>query len=297
MNKEKKAILFASFAILFWGTSASAFKIGLKHVDYFQLLFISTATSLFFLFFVLLFQGKLIQLKSIKKRTLRRSILLGFLNPFFYYAILFKAYSLLPAQVAQPLNFIWPITLVLLSAPILKQKISIKSLIALTTSFIGVFFISSQGSIININFANPLGVSLALGSSIVWALYWLLNVKNKNDEIIQLFLNFIFAFLFICVITIVFSDIKIKNLNGIFAGIYIGLFEMGITFVLWLKALKLTDRTDKISNLIYLTPFCALLFINIILKESIYSTTLIGLGLIIAGIVIQRKIKKHEIHQ
>ena len=39
-----------------------------------------------------------------------------------YYLILLKAYQLLPAQVAQPLNMIWPVILVFLSVPILKQK-------------------------------------------------------------------------------------------------------------------------------------------------------------------------------
>ena len=33
----------------------------------------------------------------------------GFLNPFLYYIILFKAYSLLPAQEALSLNYTWPL--------------------------------------------------------------------------------------------------------------------------------------------------------------------------------------------
>ena len=32
---------------------------------------------------------------------------------------------------------------------------------------------------------------------------------------------------------------------------YVGLFEMGITFVLWLSALKSTNNTARISNLIF----------------------------------------------
>ena len=78
-------------------------------------------------------------------RELLTSALLGLLNPFIYYIILLKAYKLLPAQVAQPLNMIWPIILVFLSVPILGQKIPGKSFIALFISFIGVYIISSQG--------------------------------------------------------------------------------------------------------------------------------------------------------
>ena len=288
MKNQSKAYIYAGLTILFWGTSASAFKIGLRHIDYFQLLFIAITTAVLFLFFILLYQKKLILLKQLSIKDYSHSIVLGFLNPFLYYTVLFVAYSLLPAQVAQPLNFVWPITLVLLSVPILKQKLKLKSMLALLISFIGVILISSEGNIMNMKFSNPLGVFLALGSSVVWALFWLYNVKDNRDEILKLFLNFLFAFLFITITTLIFSDIKLVSVEGLLAGIYIGLFEMGITFVLWLKALKLVGRTDKISNLIYLTPFCSLVFISIILGEKIFITTLFGLILIISGIFIQQ---------
>ncbi|MBI9055381.1 MAG: EamA family transporter [Bacteroidales bacterium] len=291
MLKSKKAYLYAGLAILFWGTSASAFKIGLRYLDHYQLLFIASFTSTVFLFGIILFQKKNWKIKQIKRKELLRTTLLGFLNPFLYYVILFKAYDLLPAQVAQPLNFIWPITLVLLSIPILKQRLTTKGILALIISFVGVFLISSEGNITNMNFANPLGVVLALGSSVVWALFWLFNMKNKGDEIVQLFLNFLTAFILIGITTLLFSDVKITSTNGILSGIYIGLFEMGITFVVWLKALKLSERTDKISNLIYLTPFCSLVFISIFLHEKIFITTFFGLILIILGIFIQQSKK------
>lgn len=295
MKNQSKAYLFAGITIIFWATSASAFKIGLRHIDYLQLLFIANLTAVLFLFAVLLFQKRLTFFRKIEKRHYSHSAILGFLNPFLYYVVLFIAYSMLPAQVAQPLNFVWPLMLVLLSVPILKQKLRIRSFIALIISFIGVFFISSEGNILNLRFSNPLGVSLALSSSIVWALYWLFNMKDTREEESKLFLNFLFALVLIFIATLLFSDFKSINVKGLLAGIYIGLFEMGITFVIWLKALKLSGRTDKIGNLIYLTPFFSLVFISLILGEKIYITTFIGLILIITGIFTQQ-IKKvsHE---
>lgn len=293
MRNQTKAYLYAGITILFWGTSASAFKIGLKYIDYFQLLFIATVTAILFLFFVLLFQKRLSSVKQFSSKDYRHSFFLGFLNPFLYYTILFIAYHLLPAQIAQPLNFVWPIALVILSVPILKQKLNIKSIGALLLSFVGVILISTEGNIINMKFSNPLGVFLALGSSVVWALFWLFNIKDEREETVKIFLNFLFAFVFVSITTFIFSDLHSINLEGLFAGIYIGLFEMGITFVIWLKALKLAGRTDKIGNLIYLTPFCSLLFISLILKEKILITTFIGLLLIITGILVQQKKKKN----
>jgi len=294
MKDKKRAFFYAGLTILFWGTSASAFKIGLRHLDYFQLLFIAILTTVIFLFFVLAYQNKLVLFKQLTYKEYLHSTLLGFLNPFLYYTVLFVAYDRLPAQVAQPLNFVWPITLVLLSIPILKQKLKFKSFIALILSFIGVIVISSEGNITNMEFSDSLGVFLALGSSFVWALFWLYNVKDKRDEVLKLFLNFLVALLLISITFMLFSDFKSMNINGVLAGVYIGLFEMGITFVLWLKALKLAVRTEKVSNLIFLTPFCSLVFIRIILGEELFLTTFFGLILIVVGIFIQQT-KKSKI--
>lgn len=294
IKDQNKAYIYAGLTILFWATSASAFKIGLQYLDYFQLLFIATITALVFLFLTLIYQKKLKLLKKLSAKDYLHSVALGFLNPFLYYIVLFIAYSLLPAQVAQPLNFVWPIILVVLSVPILKQKLSIKSMFALLLSFIGVILISSEGNIMNMKFSNPTGIFLALGSSVIWALFWLYNVMDKRDEIVKLFLNFLFATIFITIVTIIFSEMKPISTEGLLSGIYIGLFEMGITFVIWLKALKLTERTDKISNLIYLTPFCSLVFISIVLNEKIFITTLFGLTLIVTGIIIQQVKKKYH---
>ncbi|HKL09125.1 MAG TPA: DMT family transporter [Bacteroidales bacterium] len=294
MNNKQKGYLFAGLTIIFWGTSASAFKIALRYIDHFQLLLYSTFTAVVFLFFVLWVQKKFRVLKTYSGKQYLNSLFLGFLNPFLYYVVLFKAYSLLPAQIAQPLNFIWPIVLVLLSIPILKQKIGLKSFVALLISFTGVYFISSQGNLFNHKFADPLGVFLALSTSIVWALFWLFNMKDERDEVLKLFLNFLFAFFFILALTIKESSVFPQSIEGVVTAIYVGLFEMGITFVLWLKALNLAGRTDKIGNLIYLTPFCALVFIHIFLGEKIYLTTIFGLILIISGIMLQQlnKVKR-----
>jgi len=288
MKNQNKAYLYAGLTIVFWGTSASAFKIGLMHIDYFQLLFVATLTTVVFLSVVLLFQQRIDLFKKTTKMQYMHSAVLGLLNPFLYYVVLFVAYSMLPAQVAQPLNFVWPLMLVILSVPILKQKLKLKSFFALVVSFIGVIFISSEGNILDLRFSNPLGVALALSSSVVWALFWLFSMRDKREEVSKLFVNFMFALVFITVATWIFSDFGSINFKGIVAGIYIGLFEMGITFVLWLKALRLAGRTDKIGNLIYLTPFFSLIFISLILKEDIYITTFIGLFLIIAGIFLQQ---------
>ncbi len=288
MTDQRKAYLYAGIAIFFWSTVASAFKVGLQHINFIQFLFFASWTSLFILLIINLFRGNLKQLRSLEKKDIAFSALMGALSPFAYYLVLFKAYEMLPAQVAQPLNMVWPIVLVFLSVILLKQKISSKSFIALFISFIGVYFISSQGEPGVLAFKEPLGVMLAAGSSLIWSLYWIYNVKKGMNETLQLLLNFFFASVYITLFILIFNDFRNLDMTGITLAVYAGIFEMGITFILWIKAMKLTASNDKISNLVYIAPFLSLVFIHYFVGETIYVTSLIGLSLIVVGILIEK---------
>lgn len=288
MEKQKQAYTYAIIAVLLWSTVASAFKISLRYLDFLQLLFYASIASIIFLFVALLIQNKLYLLKSYSQKDYLYSALLGFLNPFLYYIILFKAYSLLSAQEAQPLNYTWPIMLVLLSIPLLGQKIGLKSFFAISISFLGVLIISTQGNILGFRFTNFGGALLALGSAVIWALFWIYNTRDKRNDIAKLLLNFIFGFIYLLIVLLFFSKITIPDIKGLPGAIYVGLFEMGITFVLWSKALKLSKTTAKISNFIYLVPFLSLIAIHFLVGETILLSTIIGLIFIVIGIVLQQ---------
>ena len=187
---QRKAYIYAGLAIFFWSTVATVFKVALKYLDPLNLVMYASFTSFVALFVIVLVKGKLNQIRNYTRRDFGNSMILGFLNPFLYYIILFKAYSLLPAQVAQPLNMVWPIVLVFLSIPFLKQKIGFSSFIALFISFAGVLLISSQGDIFHFGKSNPIGILLAVGSSFIWSFFFIYNVRDKRDEELKLFLNF-----------------------------------------------------------------------------------------------------------
>jgi len=85
------------------------------------------------------------------------------------------------------------------------------------------------------------------------------------------------------------SKITIPYIKGLLGAVYIGLFEMGITFVAWSKALVLSKTTAKVSNFIYLVPFLSLIVIHFTVGEKILFSTIIGLVFIVAGIIIQQR--------
>lgn len=355
-------LLLGFISIIFWSTAATAFKIALVGLEVYEVLLISIITSI--IIFLIFDVYELIRTKyKIKKEinnsplqnstqqnptqiinsiSPKRSILkinlikyfTYLLNPFLYYIVLFEAYSLLTAQLALTLNYLWPIMLIIMMIITKREIFEKKLILSLTLSFLGFLVIISKGDMNNINiifqsitnltainnstssYLFSKGVLFAIFSSVVWALYWLIKSSNNSHQINsnniksneKLSVNFIFSF-FALIIYLLFTDIelldnlttKVYNIlntstkiyeNSFWAAVYIGCFEMGVTFILWLKALNTTKKPIILANMVYLSPFLSIFWISLMLNEPIYITSIVGLILIILSIFIYNKKSK-----
>lgn len=84
------------------------------------------------------------------------------------------------------------------------------------------------------------------------------------------------------------------NVSGLLGAAYVGLFEMGITFVIWLAALNTAVNIARISNLIFLSPFLSLILISVVLDETIVPVTFAGLALILTGTLVQQLWRRNK---
>lgn len=288
MSGQGRAYVFGGMTAALWSTVATAFKLSLRHLDIFQLLFYACLTSVTILLLALSLKGQLRMLLPIFRTHWRLTLIAGALNPLLYYLVLFQAYDLLPAQVAQPINYTWAITLALMSIIFLHQKVTGWDLLAAFICYTGVVVIASQGNWSAFQLQDPWGVFLALFSTIVWACYWLLNIRDTREPTMALCLNFMAALPMTGFVCLVFSDPLAVSKWGLLGAVYVGLFEMGLAFLLWSHALRLAENTSRVGNLIFLAPFLSLLLISRVLGETLYLTTWTGLCLIIAGLAIQQ---------
>ena len=60
---------------------------------------------------------------------------------------------------------------------------------------------------------------------------------------------------------------------------------MGLTFVLWMRALESAPSAGSVSHVVYLSPFISLLFLHTLVGEDILSSSIAGLCLIIGGVI------------
>jgi drug/metabolite transporter (DMT)-like permease len=278
-HKRQQAFFYTGAAVLLWSTVATAFKVALRDLDVYQLLLYASLSSWSVLLFVFLIQRK--KLNGVSPGQICIHLCMGLLNPVAYYIILFKAYEKLPAQEAQALNYTWPIWLVIFSIPVLGHRLKGIQVIGLVFGFIGTLLIGTAGQ-----WTQWQGIPFGLGSAIIWALYWLFSTRSKLEPQVKLLLHFTGGLLPLFLITKTFASFQWPGLNAGLASIYVGFFEMGITFLLWQKALSLARNTAEISYFVYLVPFLSLLFIKTILSESISMNSLLGLLFIVTGILL-----------
>ncbi|MBM3317459.1 MAG: DMT family transporter [Candidatus Eisenbacteria bacterium] len=288
-GRQPQAYAYGLAAVLLWSTVASAFELSLRVLSPTQLLLGASLFSTLALLLVLLVQRKLHLLRATTRRQWLRSALAGGMSPFLYYSMLFEAYARLPGQEAQPLNYTWSIALALLSIPLLKQRIRPAGFLALGISLLGVSVIATRGQVLALRPTDALGVGLALGSSVVWALYWILNLRDGRDGVVKLFLGFLWGFGFTAGFA-AWRGVPVPPWGAGWSGAaYVGCFEMGFTFVLWLTALRLSATTARVANLIFLAPFLSLLLLHFVVGEELFPSSVVGLALIVAGIALQRR--------
>ncbi len=296
MKDQKKAYLYALVTVMSWASVASAVKLSLRWTDPVTLVFSASVVAAGLFLALLVVQKKLSLLGSFTAGQWAASVLYGLFNPCLYYLFLFTGYSLLPAQQAMPINSIWPIVLTLLAIPLLGQKVTGRQWLAIAISFFGVLVIGTRGRPWTLAFTNLPGVALLLASCVVWAFYWILNTRDRREPLVVLSANFFCAVPLLTVYMVATKGREVVtgfNWQGCAGGIWLGFFEMGLPFVCWLTALRLTTSTARIANLIFLAPLLSLLVISVAVPgEKIHPATVVGLGCIVGGLFLERTGKR-----
>ena len=67
--------------------------------------------------------------------------------------------------------------------------------------------------------------------------------------------------------------------------IYLGLLPTGVSYILWSKAIELSERTSEVTNYIFVTPLLSTVMGFMMLREVPDMATIIGGIIIIIGVV------------
>lgn len=291
MNQDRQAILFGLGAVALWSTVATAFKVALAWMSPVELMWLAAFVSWALMGALVIKQGNL---TTALRTGWKTAAWAGLMNPVAYYLVLFAAYDRLPGQEAMALNYTWALAMAFLAVPLLGQRLTRMDIVAGLVAYAGVWVIATRGSVFNVSFADPLGVVLALASTLLWALYWLLNARDPRPPLVGQWQNFSVGLPVLTLLLLLGPGFQWHGWPAFGAGVYVGLFEMGVAFILWQLAVHKVSRTAKVSNLIFLSPPVSLLLLFLVVGEPILPSTLIGLVLILLGLGLQQAQKNEQ---
>ena len=301
-GSERRATLLALLAVALWSTVATGFKLGLEVLAPLQLLLAGGLVSTAF-FWVLAWRRRRWRLSW---REMRLAALFGLMNPFAYYVVLFAAYDRLPAQVAQPLNYTWAMAMAVLAWPILGQRLAWRTLAGVALGYLGVLIVLRPGGVFDPLIGtgsshsdaapvadsvslDPVGVALALGSTLIWASYWLAQARSTADGLGLMAWGFLFGTAATAVVCALGPGWPPWTVTTLAFGAWVGLVEMGVAFLLWRQALALTRNAARIGQLIYLSPLLSFVLIAAVLGERIHPASVVGLLVIIGGLALTNR--------
>lgn len=289
----KKEYICAIISVLLWSTTATVSKLLLGSLDSMQILLVSSLFSFIFLLIINCINGSIKEIKKYKTKDYLIIFALGVIGIFLYDLFFYLGINAMQASQAFIINYLWPIMTVLFACIILKEKFTIRKIIAIIISFIGVIIVSSNGNLLSIEKSSLMGTIYCLLAAILYGLFSALNKKqnyNKYTSMMLFYFNSTFISLIYVIATKRFFVPELSQTLGL---LWIGIFTSAIAYTSWALALAKGD-TARISNIAYLTPFISLVWTGIVLKEKISFYSVLGLVIIVLGIFIQMKNKVAE---
>lgn len=285
-NKTAASFFYLGLCILSWGLIPVVTKNILVELNSLQMLFYSTIFSCIVMGGIVLFERKIHVLKTYTISDYAKIGVLGFLGTYLYYVLLYAALALTSASEGFILAYTWPMLVIILAFPLLKESLTIRKLCSILISFFGIVVIVTHGSIVALAFTSLQGDILALGGAAVFALFSVLGKKYRYDQVVSVFIYFVTALVFITPTLFLFSSLKIPSFHIWLWLLLNGFLVNGISYIFWFKALEYGD-TSVTSNALYLTPFLSLVYIALFLGEQILLSSIVGLVIIVVGIVLQ----------
>lgn len=170
---------------------------------------------------------------------------------FGYHALFFAALANAPAAEANLLNYMWPLLIVLLSAPLLGLRLTRRHAVGVVLGLCGCLLLLGQGTEFSTGAA--LGYACAAGAALTWALYSVLarRMAGVPSAAVAGFCGgsaVLAALAHLAFETTVMPSVPVWG-----SVILLGVGPVGIAFVLWDVGMKLGDPR-LLGTLAYATP-------------------------------------------
>jgi drug/metabolite transporter (DMT)-like permease len=177
-----------------------------------------------------------------------------------YHALYFAALALAPAVEANLINYLWPLLIVLLSAPVLGLPLGPRRVAGVVLGFAGGAVLLTGGAGAGGGALAWLGYLAALGGAIVWAVY---SVTARLFAAVptEAVAGFCAAAALVsALLHLAFEGSVIPDARQVLAVLLLGLGPVGAAFFLWDAGMKRGDPR-LLGTLAYAVPVASTLLL------------------------------------
>lgn len=291
-----KSIVYVLVCVFLWALIPVVSKLGQNGLDNHQFLFWSSLSSLLFFLGIGIYKKNIAHLYKISKNKWLKAISLGFLGTYLYYVLLYFGYANAPGMEVLIVQYSWPILVAVLSLIILREKLTTPKVISILLGFLGVFMVLTKGNFSQLKFENLTIDLIVFFGAFVFALFSVLSKKIEMNDISLLTIYFLTASVASFISMNIFSEFKTPGLNTITPIVINGFFVNGLSYIFWIKALKIGEASF-IAPFVFLTPVLSSIFLIVFFNEPFYTAYLIGMScVILGGLLNARKAKKNAFY-
>lgn len=198
--------------------------------------------------------------------------------------LLFESYRYTTISNATLSYYIAPVIVVIFSASLFKEKLTLKKILCTAAAMIGMFLIVNSGAAGIISADHIKGVGLALSAAVLYASVILVNrfvkeLSGLQSTFIQLFVASIVLLPY--VLATQGFHLTTVDRNSFIYLLVLGVVHTGIAYALFFSAIPYL-KSQTTAMLSYVDPASAVFFSAVFIKEELTLIQLIG-GVLVLG--------------
>lgn len=282
-----KAVANVLICVILWALIPVVSKSGQSTLNNHQFLFWSSLISFITFIIILLFQKKTAHVVKLRIKDWVKSVILGLLGTYLYYILLYYGYANAKGIEVLIIQYCWPIFVIVLSLFILREKLNIRKVISVLLGFLGVFLVLTKGKFTDIYLDNLYVDGIVLLAAFVFGLFSVLSKKIRIDSIVLVTVYFATATLSSFVSMISLSEFKLPATDTLLPVLINGIFVNGISYIFWIKALKL-GKASFIAPFVFLTPVISAILLILFFNEPFQIIYIVGMVSVILGGLMNR---------
>ncbi len=282
MNSKTKGTLFVFICVTLWALIPVVAKMGQTNLDNHQFLFWSSLVSFIVLALSVIFTGNLSEFRSYHFKDWGSLFILGLLGTYLYYLFLYLGYAKATGMEVLVVQYTWPVLIVVFSIFILKERLTLRKIIAIALGFSGVILVLTKGDFQNIHVNNAPVIGLVGAGAACFALFSVLSKTIKKEPLGVVTIYFLTACIASFISMLYYSEFALPSTTELMPVLLNGVLVNGFSYVFWLLALRSTEAS-YLAPFTFIAPILSAIYLIMFFDEPIVPVYAAGLLLVVTG--------------